>query len=304
MDNDSVLGRTFPKAERFLYPLTSRVISDICQSSYHNEDPDSIRLECHNQASFARHDQERDKETDTERIPDGAAFAFNRRTGKLELCFWVEAKCLVSPNWDDESAMTEALQTVESSIPQLREQADHAFRYYPTSGTYNAFLQTGPLWTHFEFSQGTELMATSMIKKYVAKGMTTVDPRADGSRPKKRVKKELVRRTAFDPVFPKVAFCNVRVVDSDKEEYDPLFLKIIHGVLSEKGFSLQPCWLTPSALSPKAKKIFHGPVPARSVRSFSLSTRFLNHRVTFVCHAVYRHECAPKCICETGEGRD
>lgn len=280
MENDRVLSKTFPGAERFLYPFTSRVISDICRSSYHNEDPDSIRLECHNQASFARHDQERDKETDTERIPDGAVFAFNRKTGELILLFWVEAKRLVSPDWDHALAISEAIETVQSSIPQLRDQAAHAFRYYPNiSGTYNAFLHAGPFWTHFEFSQGMELMATSMINQYVSQGSTTIDTQedSDDSRPRKRARKEPLKRTTFDLVFPKVTFCNVRIVDSERKEYNPLFLKVINDVLSENGFSFQPCWLTPSKRSPRDEKRFHGPVLVTAVSSFSLLKRFLIH---------------------------
>lgn len=108
------MGERFRFSERRLYPVTSRVVSDICQV-YYPEDFGPRTLDCHNQASFHRLDQERDSDSSSkaegEHIPDCAAFIFDEGTDNrpLILCFWVEVKRLHSIDWSLPGAEVEAL---------------------------------------------------------------------------------------------------------------------------------------------------------------------------------------------------
>lgn len=261
---DTRLGERFRYSERRLYPVTSRIVSDVCQV-YYAEESGARTLDCHNQASFRRLDEERDSDFESkaegERIPDCAAFIFDENSDgrPLILCFWVEVKRLVSIDWSVPDANVEALLILQEAIPQLREQANYAFTHYPGPATYDAFVQVGPFWTHLKFSKDLEDRADERIANLIRQAEAAVDagqdfppvrsvsPASGSTPPRKRrktKKSELVTPASFDDCFPSVSFCNTRIVDFVEGEYNPLFLKAVHDVLTPHGFRAQHSWFS------------------------------------------------------------
>lgn len=226
------VSKKYNDSERMLYASTSRIISDACQVHFHKESADHITLECFNQASFKRHESEREQGTDdvdTERIPDCAVFSYNSISGKLLLCLWVEVKRLHSEDpegWDSEDAEMDALEAIKSAIPQIREQAHHAFRSYPGPAKYDALLQVGPYWTHFRFSKEDEDHATQKMAQLTGESDNeyAIETLEDDTRPSKRQRKApeaVPLKTAFNKYFPQVSFCHETIIDFEGHKYNP-----------------------------------------------------------------------------------
>ncbi|KAJ4494464.1 hypothetical protein C8R41DRAFT_829101 [Lentinula lateritia] len=165
--NNINLAQSQSESESRLYPLLNRIVSDLCSFAKHaSEEQGGIELQCHSQALFPG-------EENHYQVPDCAACVFSADSFRMFPAFWFEAKALPleedEESWQSAKARMSALEVFGDSIPQLRQQANNAFKCFehgPTS--YHVFLLVGIFWSLLIFEKQREDDARDHIGKMEA----------------------------------------------------------------------------------------------------------------------------------------
>ncbi|KAJ3886532.1 hypothetical protein GG344DRAFT_69593 [Lentinula edodes] len=263
--NNINLAQSQNGSESRLYPLLNRIVSDLCLFAKHDsEEQGGIELQCHSQALFPG-------EENHYQVPDCAACIFTADSLRMFPAFWFEAKALPleedEDSWQSAKAHYRALEVFGNSIPQLRQQANNAFKCFehgPTS--YPVFLLVGAFWSLLIFNKQLENDARDYIARKeeeakqelmeVAKNLIDKKDRASVLPAAKRRRitedtpvaksPEIVTKIEIaipDHLLPQLLYVNEPlVVGNPVENYSPNFLKAVACVMNQNHFVLQPSW--------------------------------------------------------------
>ncbi|KAJ3915800.1 hypothetical protein F5877DRAFT_81484 [Lentinula edodes] len=263
--NNINLAQSQHRSESRLYPLLNRIVSDLCSFAKHvSEEQGSRELQCHSQALFPG-------EENHNQVPDFAACTFSADSLHMSPAFWFEGKALPlekdEESWQSEKVRMRALARFGSSIPQLRQQADNAFKYFQHGPTrYHVFVLVGIFWSLLVFDKQQEDAVRDYIKQKeeeakqelvdVAKNL--IDKKNQASEPPASKRRrgtedtpvakspEIVMKTEItvpDHLLPRLLYVNEPlVVGNPVENYSPNFLKAVASVMDQNHFVLQPSW--------------------------------------------------------------
>ncbi|KAJ3853452.1 hypothetical protein EV368DRAFT_81544 [Lentinula lateritia] len=267
LQNNIDLAQSQSASESRLYPLLNRIVSDLCSFAKHDSETQpeegSKELQCHSQALFPG------EETDYQ-VPDCAACVFNSDSLHMFPAFGFEGKALPlkvhEKNWHSAAVARErAMEIFEKSIPQLRQQANYAFKCFkhgPTS--YHVFLIVGIFWSLLIFKKQQEEDVRDYIEEMevaakqeladIARKLIEKKDQAASLPPagkRRRITSapknpEIVTETMItvpDHLLPQLLYVNEPlVIGNPVENYSPFFLKAVASAMDQNHFVLQPSW--------------------------------------------------------------
>ncbi|KAE9387593.1 hypothetical protein BT96DRAFT_1025820 [Gymnopus androsaceus JB14] len=264
--NNIQMAQSQSSIESRLYPLIDGILHDLCAIAKPMENNSPLQLQCHPQSLFSG------EGGDTSQIPDCAACIWDPIACTMWPAFWFEAKPLPAASWlTSKAAAWLAMSVFEQSIPQLRNQAAHAFATFkdrPT--TYHVFLLVGIFWSMLIIDKDREAKAKDHTETMVKAAeqeqesiAATLKEQKQGSQsdpltpPQKR--RRIAKSTDIhdsditttididipDHLLPELIYFNeLLVLEESAEKYNPAFLHAILSAMDKNRFAMQPSWLT------------------------------------------------------------
>lgn len=255
LENILLAAMHSPTIESRIYAFISRYISDLSMMAFRSDDS-NVTLEAYNQAQYYL-------EKTSYRAPDCAMILFDPVTKQFISVLSVEGKPLKLRAGDEDwrnakLAPSDALSVFKEHIPQLREQAQHAFANFAI-GKHYVMLHVGNFFSLLLFDRENEKMVQEIEKisykktplrhrKRQRKDSAGESPEpvpVQLDRPTVSVSEDLLP----SELLPQVIYLNQQILVEregvgPRYKFSDSFLHALHLSAIQNGFQLQPSWLS------------------------------------------------------------